>query len=134
MNERSSLTIYGKWRKDLGGQDEVYQNDQASELLFKCRTNNMRLNDRRFWHEDTECDMCGVEKEDLKHFLLWCPAYEEERRQNFSLQQPYDEEEEFTIGKFLFDKENVHEAKITILNFWKIREKKRKEIENRPRQ
>ncbi len=78
--------------------------------------------------------MCGEGKEELKHFLFLCPAYEEERRQNFCLQQPYEEEEEFTIGKFLFDKENVHEAKITILQFWKIREKKRKEIENRPRQ
>ncbi len=95
----------------------------------------MRLNDRRrFWHGDTECDMCGEGKEDLKHFLLWCPTYEEERRQNFCLQQPYVEEEEFTIGKFLFGKENVQEAKITILQFRKIREKKRKEIENRPRQ
>ncbi len=63
--------------------------------------------------------------EDLKHFLLWCPAYEEEKRQNFCLRKPYVEEEELTIGKILFDKENVQEAKVTLLQFWKIREKKR---------
>ncbi len=34
VNERSSLKIYVKWRKDLWVQDEVYQNDQASELLL----------------------------------------------------------------------------------------------------
>ncbi len=86
----------------------------------------MRLNDRRFWDEDTECDMCWEGKEDLKHFLLWCPAYEEERRQNVCLQQPYGEEEELIIGIFLFNKENVQETKLTILQFWKIREKKKK--------
>ncbi len=73
----------------------------------------------------------GREK-DLKLFLLWCPAYEEERRQNFCLQQPYVEEEELTMRKLLFDKENIQEAKVTIMQLWKIRETKRKEIENRP--
>lgn len=42
----------------------------------------MNLNDRkRFNGEETKCDMCGAEKEDLKHFILWCPEYCQGRQQ-----------------------------------------------------
>ncbi len=103
MNEKSSLKIYRKWRKEIGGQEEIYNNDQASEILFKSRTNNLRLNDRkRFWNELTTCDMCGAEREDLKHFLLWCPTYTQERRKSERLQQPYPEEEEDVIGEKMY--------------------------------
>ncbi|RUM32355.1 MAG: hypothetical protein DSY42_01165, partial [Aquifex sp.] len=69
---------------------------------------------------------CEEEKEDLKHFLLWCPAYSEERKKNLRLQQPYEEEEENIIGKFLFDNIKIEEAKEVIYEFWQIREKERK--------
>ncbi len=70
----------------------------------RARTNNLNLNDRkRFRGEETKCDMCGADNEDLKHFLLWCPAYREERRKFTRLQQPYVEDEEDIIGKYLFE-------------------------------
>ena len=40
-------------------------------------------------NEETKCEMCGSEKEDLKHFLLWRPAYSDERQKNIKLQQVY---------------------------------------------
>ena len=130
MNEKSSLKIYREWRKEMGGQEEVYNNDQASEILFKCRTNNLRLNDRkRFWNEETACELCGEGNEDLKHFLLWCPEYREERKRSVRLQQPYIENEENIIGEYLFQNENIEVTKRTIQHFWNIREKKRKEKE-----
>ncbi len=73
VNEKTSLKIYRKWRQEKGGQEEVYINNYGSQLLFKCRTNNLQLNDRRRFREVT-CDVCGAEKEDLIHFLLWCPG------------------------------------------------------------
>ncbi len=95
----SNVTV--KWRREIGGQEEIYNNDQASVILFKSRTNNLRLNDRkRFWNEPTTCDLCGAEKEDLRHFMLWCPAYTQERRKSERLQQPYPEEEEDVIGRY----------------------------------
>ncbi len=76
--------------RQIGGQEEIYNSDQASEIIIKSRTNNLRLNDRkRFWNEATTCDMCGAEREDLKHFMLWCPTYTQERRKSERLQQPY---------------------------------------------
>ncbi len=69
--------------------------------------------------------MCGSEKEDLKHFILWCPAYSEERQKNIILQQPYQDEEEHVIGELLFGN-SIEQTKKTIQKFWKIREKKMK--------
>ena len=130
MEEKSSLKIYRKWRQELGGQEEIYTNNQASQLLFKCRSNTLRLKDRnRHWQEDTRCDMCGAEIEDLGHFLLWCPAYGEERRKCVRLQQPYTEEEDDIVGEFLFDNSHAEETKIIIQKFWSVREKKMKESE-----
>ncbi|XP_050714164.1 uncharacterized protein LOC126997158 [Eriocheir sinensis] len=128
MNEKASLKIYRKWRQELGGQEEVYTNNQASEVLFRCRTNNMQLKDRnRHRQEETKCDMCEAEHEDLRHFLLWCPACAEERAKCVRLQQPYEEEEDDTIGKFLFENEHTEQTKTTVHKFWTIREKRMKE-------
>ncbi len=123
MSERESLQMYREWRNEIGKQKGVYDNKQASVLLFKCRTNTLNINDRRrFKEEGTECQVCGNEKEDLPHFILWCPAYEEPRKKNKILQQPYEDDQEKNIGKFLFE-ENIREAKETLYQFWKIREK-----------
>ncbi len=55
MNEKSSLKIYRKWRTEIGGQEKIYDNRQASEILFKCRTNTLKLKDRnRFRNEETK--------------------------------------------------------------------------------
>ncbi len=79
----------------------MYTNNQASEIIFKTRTNNIHLNERkRFWEENTKCDMCRADNEDLKHFLLWCPAYGEERGKITRLQQPYIGDGENTIGEY----------------------------------
>ncbi len=46
--------------------------------------------------------MCGKEREDLQHFILHCPAYQEERRHP-GLQCPYQEDEDQVIGRILFE-------------------------------
>ncbi len=66
--------------------------------------------------------MCGSEKGDLKHFLVWCPAYSDERQKNMKLQLPY---QEHTVSQLYF-RSNIEETKETIHKFWKIKEKKMK--------
>ncbi len=84
----------------------------------------MRLNDRnRFGGDETKCDMCGAHKEDLRHFLLWCPAYCEERGKITRLQQLYKDDDEDIIGNYLFQKRNIEETKKEIYRFWLMREK-----------
>lgn len=126
MNERSSMEIYREWKKEIKGEERLYDNRPESSIFFKCRTNNMPLNDRkRFQNGDTKCEMCGARNEDLEHFLLICPEYEEERRNTRKLQRPYQEDTKEVIGDFLFG-EDIEEAKETTYKFWRKREKKRK--------
>ncbi len=76
--------------------------------------------------------MCGAEKEDFQHFMLSCPAYTQERRKSERLQQPYTEEDD-VIGQYLFANKLIEETKRTLHTFWKIREKRMKEKEDRER-
>ena len=124
LNEKSSVIHYKKWRKEIGGQEEVYTNEPASEILFKCRTNTLKLNDRkRFKRESMKCNLCSEENEDLEHFLLWCPAYSLERSASLRLQQPYKED---IIGELLFENEEIEEVKRILWSFWKKRAKWKK--------
>ncbi len=68
-------------------------------------------------------------KEDLTHFLFWCRGYCELQRKSFKLQQPYIQEEEEIVGRFLFHNRDIQETKKVITSFWKIREKIKKEKE-----
>ncbi len=68
----------------------------------------MDLGDRKRFHNETiECAMCGDELEDLGHFILHCPAYDEERRKNPTLLRPYQQDQEYVIGKKLFDNNDI---------------------------
>ena len=50
-------------------------------------------------------------EEDIIHYILMCPGYEEERKAVIELQQPYKENSEKVIGKFLFVEENIEKKK-----------------------
>ncbi len=85
----------------------------------------MQLKDRnRHRQEETKCDMCGAENEDLRHFLLWCPAYVEERKWCVRLQQPYVEEEDGTIGSFYLKMTTTKKQKQQYISFGKLEKEK----------
>lgn len=129
IESKPSLEIYGKWKQEIKGEERLYDNRPASVIFYKCRTNNLPLKDRnRFSGGDTRCDLCGAEEENLIHFVLWCPAYSDNRKAEKLLQQPYIENEKNIVGKYLFNNENPETAKETLFKFWKSREK---EVENR---
>ncbi len=113
----------------MGGHREIYDNGEKSLALFKCRTNTLDLGDRKRSHnETTECTMCGDELEDLGHFILHCPAYDEDRRKNLSLQHPHQQDQECVIGKLFFDNNDIENIKTTLHRFWQRRERKIKEM------
>ncbi len=72
--------------------------------------------------------LCGNETEDLQHFILHCPAYQEETRRHPSLQRPYQEDEDQVIARILFENENTNteNTKETVTKIWQKREKRRK--------
>ncbi len=95
-------------------------------LPFKCRTNNLNLIDRnRFKGQETKCDLFDNDKKDLISFVLWCPAFIEERQKYRWLRQPYEEDKTDITGKYRFDNELVKETKKIICKFRNIRANKR---------
>lgn len=45
MNEKSSLEIYRMWKKEIRGEERLYDNRPESNIFYRCRTNNLPLND-----------------------------------------------------------------------------------------
>ena len=61
LNEKSSLKLYREWKKDIGGQERVYDNSESAMILFKYRSNNMNLSDKKkFQNESTICISCAI--------------------------------------------------------------------------
>ena len=54
-----------------------------------------------------------------------CPSYKEVRKTVIELQQPYEENREEVIGKFLFIEENIEKKKEVFNQMWKKREEKK---------
>ncbi len=71
--------------------------------------------------------MCEGKLEDLNHFMLWCPAYNEERGEDGNFQRPYVKNEDMLLGELLFKQGIKNKTKETIYKFWRKREKKKKE-------
>ena len=110
-------------KKDIE-EEKIYDNSFSSILLYKARTNTLPLQDRkRFTNENTICELCKKETENLEHFLLDCEQLSEERRIMIELQKPHIENRQVLMGKFLFGKENIQNKKIFLANYWKSRKK-----------
>ncbi len=77
----------------------------------------------RHINEDTSCKICNQQQENLKHFILACPAYQDQRSKIRKLQQPYPENKTKLVGKLLFEEEGIEDKEI-IYKMWKIRMEK----------
>ena len=76
LQEKSSSEGCRKYKQETKTID-FYYNDVGSDLLFKCRTNTQKLNDRKHHtNEVITCKVCNANAiENLLHFLLKCPEY-----------------------------------------------------------
>ena len=105
METKSSLHIYKNWKKEI--KQSPYRNNFQSVLLFKLRSNTLNLEVRnRFKGESTICKMCNEDEEDLFHFMLHCRMLQDIRINRIELQRPIGENEEATVGDFLFEGED----------------------------
>ena len=124
VKSKTTLVTYAEWKKEI--EEVTYMDNQcASTIYFQARSNCLPLNERkRHTKEDTKCTLCNAEKEDIVHLILDCPAYSEEREATIHLQQPYEKAD--TLGKFLFEKEDVEEKKQVLYQIWKRRSREMK--------
>ena len=127
MDKLSSIGIYRHWKRRIR-EERCYDNTEASTILFGARANALRLNNRkRHGGGDTTCDLCGVEREDLGHFLLRCHKLEGKRRRElFGLPNRGDDE---IIGEMLFSGERIQEIKEMLGKMWRERDLRRRIME-----
>ena len=104
-------------------REEDYEGGEKSRVWFGARTNCLWLGDRRGEGEGRKCKICEEgEVEDLKHFILDCPALEGERQGERELQRPRRENEEKVMGRFLFGEEEGRSGRVeTLVRMWRRR-------------
>ena len=130
LEAKSSLKIYAMMKLEIR-EEEIYDNQFDSVLLYKARSNTLQLENRkRFSGGDIACKLCGSEVEDLAHFVLECRLFNSERGNLEELQRPYIENQDELLGGFLFDKANIMIKKKYIGKIWKKRKVKLEEIES----
>ena len=81
LNEKSTLSVYKMFKSSIQ-QEGFYDNTFESLLLFRGRSNTLKLNwRRRFEGGDTHCELCtsGAE-ETLEHFMVQCSGLNDVRR------------------------------------------------------
>lgn len=87
LQSKSTLHVYKNFKLNIK-EEYFYDNTYESILLFRARSNTLKLNWRqRFEGGDVECKLCdGGAEEDLEHFLIQCSALSAIRR-SFDLER-----------------------------------------------
>ena len=124
MEEKSSINIYKKFKNKMK-DDGCYDNKFSSILLFRARSNTLKLNvEKRHKSGDTKCDLCGQVKEDLVHFLLDCKELESKRDKEI-MEIYYDSDKEEMCGKILHTNRQIEAVKKMLENMWNCRKIKK---------
>ena len=125
LENKSSTTIYRLFKKEIK-DSKCYDNRESSNLLFAARSNTLKLNiDKRHKNEDTKCDLCGYEKENLVHFLIECKELENARNKEL-IKKFHDENHEIMAGRILFENNEIETTKAMLESLWICRKIKRR--------
>ena len=120
------------------GYENCYRNNAESMLYAQARINALKLEEavgRGQRHYNQTCKLCGLEEEDLIHFMLRCPRLEKRRNKEILNNDIEDPKEK--LIHFLFKQQNHQEKGIMIKEMWYARRsmlKFRKECQDRDRQ
>merc|ERR1711942_379999 len=120
LEEKTSVRIYKNFKPQIKN-DGCYDNSFSSNLLFKARSNTLKLKYiNRHTNGSISCDLCGNEKEDIVHFLLDCKELDRARDKNV-LKEYYDPDKESMVGKILHSKDDIEKVKTMIEHMWNLR-------------
>ena len=81
VKSKPTLKWYNEGKHNIQ-YNMCYNNSISSNYLAKARTNTLHLEEyhaRRNRNHNKACRLCGLEDEDLEHFLVVCPALENKR-------------------------------------------------------
>ena len=68
-----------------------------------------------------QCDLCGVDREDLAHFLLECPKLERFRDRDLIGLIGRSGDRIERVGNLLFNRTNIEKVKVMLGKLWKER-------------
>ena len=69
------MAFYRKYKIHIKDEQQIYDHNQESTVLFRARTNGLKLQDwKGHLDKSTICKLCNKETENLKHFILHCTA------------------------------------------------------------
>ena len=121
MNKKTSLRIYELEKKDIG-YEFCYRNNSYSRFLARARMNSLQLEEHKGRGQknyNTNCKLCGEEKEDMVHFLTKCKNLEIKRDYNIIDKDIRNPEEK--MRKLLYRNKNYQEVGRLIKNLWTLR-------------
>lgn len=127
IHEKSTLNLFCKYKHAI---QEItwFDNKIESQLMINARLDTLNLNWRNR-NEETNCDMCDSDNEDLKHFLLYCKQYSDIGEEYTFMQQPYKEDTDEHLADILLfttdnkDNKKIKERKSYLRQLWKERQR-----------
>lgn len=124
MEQKKTLELYSSFKTEIK-EENYYDNTEGSVLMFRARSNTLKLRWRnRFEDGDVCCLLCGEEEETLSHFIKRCRALREVR-ERYSVAEGEMEEIMMFSGE-----SDAEECKAYILEAWKRRARMMKEVES----
>ena len=125
IHSKSTLSLYSSLKTEIRHEEHIYDNSEASRILFEARTNCLRLGWREeFKGNSTACPLCQHKKEDLLHFLSKCPTLNPLREKTKYWRESQGNQEKFLKHLLLFKIESeadIELHKSILLEMWQLR-------------
>ena len=122
MQEKDTLKWYRRGKKKIG-YDNCYINTQSAKLLARARTNTLQVEEyihRRDRNHNKMCRLCGIEEEDLRHFLISCPRLRS--RRNRELMRKWDnEDKDQQLVNILYNEKDYDKVRKMVKAIWNLR-------------
>ena len=96
---------------------------KGSKLLARARTNTLQVEEfvhRRDRGHSKICKLCGIEDEDLKHFLLRCPRLRS-RRNRILMRKWYNVDKDQQLINILFNEKYFDKVRKMTRAMWNLR-------------
>ena len=120
--EKKSKLRYYKEGKIKMRYENCYRNNVNSMFYARARLNSLKLEEamgRGKPYYNKTCKVCGLEEEDLLHFIIKCPVLE--KRRNYNILDINVEVPEERLIQFLYKQKNHQETGKMIKDMWYAR-------------
>ena len=122
MEEKETLKWYRRGKNKIGYED-CYRNTYGSKLLARAKTNTLQVAEfvhRRDRNHNKICELCGMEDEDLKHFLLICPRLRSRRNRGL-MRKWCNIDKDQQMVDLLFNEKDYDKIRKMIKSMWSLR-------------